>query len=446
MASFRDLYKNDVDFAALSLQSKDFAQYLKPNGQLDFNDSNAVRQLTISLLKQDFGLDVKLPEDRLCPPVPNRLNYILWLHDIVESTSKTSNIAEDTGKKVVGLDLGTGCCSIYPLLGCKTRSSWEFLATDIDENNTRTAQENVKRNQLESRIRVIKTDPKDDLFPLDKLEQKSLDFTMCNPPFYTSREEMAQSSESKSQQPSSVCTGADVEMVTKGGEVAFVTKMIDESLNLRDRIQWYTSMLGKLSSVSVLVEALIKHGNHNYAVTEFVQGSKTKRWALAWSWGDRRPSMSVARGIPGFPKHLLPFPADYNFTLPSEISIDNATKSIDKELESLRWFWKWDQSRSAGVGFAAENVWSRQARRKQMKLAGQDGSSSKVDSVPDEVALGVRVVAKLVRDQSGSSNENEVQIVIHWIQGMDSVLFESFCGMLKRKLESSKPHEAEKIG
>lgn len=114
---------------------------------------------------------------------------------------------------------------------------------------------------------------------------------MCNPPFYTSREEMAQSSESKSQQPSSVCTGADVEMVTKGGEVAFVTKMIDESLNLRDRIQWYTSMLGKLSSVSVLVEALIKHGNHNYAVTEFVQGSKTKRWALAWSWGDRRPSM-----------------------------------------------------------------------------------------------------------------------------------------------------------
>lgn len=155
---------------------------------------------------------------------------------------------------------------------------------------------------------------------------------------------------------------------------------------------------------------------------------------------------SVARGIPGFPKHLLPFPADYNFTLPSEISIDNATKSIDKELESLRWFWKWDQSRSAGVGFAAENVWSRQARRKQMKLAGQDGSSSKVDSVPDEVALGVRVVAKLVRDQSGSSNENEVQIVIHWIQGMDSVLFESFCGMLKRKLESSKPDEAEKIG
>jgi len=114
---------------------------------------------------------------------------------------------------------------------------------------------------------------------------------MCNPPFYTSREEMLQLSENKAQEPSSVCTGADVEMVAPGGEVAFVARMIEESLYLRTQIQWYTSMLGKLSSVSALVEKLMKHGNQNYAVTEFVQGSKTKRWALAWSWGDRRPSM-----------------------------------------------------------------------------------------------------------------------------------------------------------
>lgn len=87
------------------------------------------------------------------------------------------------------------------------------------------------------------------------------------------------------------CTGTEVEMVTRGGEVAFVKQMIDESLQLRDRIQWYTSMLGKLSSINVLVETLIKHGVTNFAVTEFEQGSKTKRWAVAWSWGDRRPAM-----------------------------------------------------------------------------------------------------------------------------------------------------------
>lgn len=80
-------------------------------------------------------------------------------------------------------------------------------------------------------------------------------------------------------------------MVTAGGEIAFVTRMIEESVRLRDQVTWYTTMLGKLSSVSAIVEKLIERGNHNYAVTGFVQGSKTRRWAVGWSWTDLRPAM-----------------------------------------------------------------------------------------------------------------------------------------------------------
>lgn len=218
-------------------------------------------------------------------------------------------------------------------------------------------------------------------------------------------------------------------MVTPGGEVAFVKRMIEESLHLRTKVQWYTSMLGKLSSVADLVETLIKYGNSNYAVTEFVQGSKTKRWALAWSWGDRRPEMSVARGIPGFPKQLLPFPSDYSFALLS-VSIDTACAVLNTEMDSLPWYWTWDRNASAGVGYAAENVWSRQARRK-MKMTGVEGM--KLESVPKQVALGVRVQVKHVR---GRDEADEVQVLIRWVQGTDSVLFESFCGMVKRKLET----------
>jgi len=42
---------------------------------------------------------------------------------------------------------------------------------DIDENNVRTAEHNVKLNGLESRIQIVKTDPKGPLFPLDKFGQ-----------------------------------------------------------------------------------------------------------------------------------------------------------------------------------------------------------------------------------------------------------------------------------
>lgn len=78
-------------------------------------------------------------------------------------------------------------------------------------------------------------------------------------------------------------------MVTPGGEVAFVTRMIEESLTLKTRCQWYTSMLGKLSSVSVLVNRLQSAGVQNWAIKEFVQGGKTRRWAIAWSFRGLRP-------------------------------------------------------------------------------------------------------------------------------------------------------------
>ena len=79
-------------------------------------------------------------------------------------------------------------------------------------------------------------------------------------------------------------------MVTSGGEVAFVSRMIDESKVLKERCQWYTSMLGKYSSVEIIVGNLRGAGVDNWTVKDLVQGSKTRRWVVAWSWGIMRPS------------------------------------------------------------------------------------------------------------------------------------------------------------
>lgn len=95
-------------------------------------------------------------------------------------------------------------------------------------------------------------------------------------------------------------------MITSGGELAFVTRMIEESRVLDDQVLWYTTMLGKLSSVTSIVETLIAQHNHNYAVTEFVQGSKTRRWAVAWSWTDMRPAMVPCPSLPSPSLPLLP--------------------------------------------------------------------------------------------------------------------------------------------
>ncbi|GFG03467.1 putative methyltransferase-like protein C27D7.08c [Aspergillus lentulus] len=427
MRAARNIYKDDVDFTSLALQSPAFAKYVKPNGQLDFSDPDAVRQLTKSLLKRDFNLNVEIPENRLCPPVPNRLNYIQWLQDLLDTTGDQYRDDYDPDRFVLGLDIGTGCCSIYPLLGCMTRPLWDFVATDIDDENVRNARENVINNELGGRIRVFKTEPKDDLIPLDtKLDVQRLDFTMCNPPFYASREEMVASAETKERPPFSACTGAEVEMVTEGGEIAFVYRMIEESLRLRERVVWYTSMLGKLSSVSVIVEKLMEHGNNNYAVTEFVQGSKTRRWAVAWSWTDLRPSMNVARGIPGFPKHLLPFPSEFMFEIMNQ-SIDDIGDKIDKEICSLRIHWIWRKNLATGVGFAMENVWSRQARR---KLQNSARAADMMEIDDSAAALGFKIQLKQDR-----LDEKCVRVVVRWLKGLDSVLFESFCGMLKRKVE-----------
>ncbi|KAG5913814.1 hypothetical protein E4U53_004764, partial [Claviceps sorghi] len=119
---FRNLYAKPTDFQRLARLDPDFAAVVKGR-DLDFRDPAAVMQLTKTLLRLDFGIKIHLPDDRLCPPVPNRHNYILWLKDLLDTSSY-----DGPGQKRTGLDIGTGASCIYPLLGCVQRP-WSFVAT-----------------------------------------------------------------------------------------------------------------------------------------------------------------------------------------------------------------------------------------------------------------------------------------------------------------------------
>ena len=280
------------------------------------------------------------------------------------------------------------------------------------------------------------------------LHDCSIDFTICNPPFYSSTSDLLSSAAAKARPPHSACTGADVEMVTPGGEVAFVSRMIDESKGLKNRCQWYTSMLGKYSSVEIIVENLRGAGIDNWAVKDLVQGNKTRRWAIAWSWESMRPSQvsatflgedvvvhqltgvtkDAARDTSTLPKHLLPFPSESPFSV--ETSIENCSQRLNDTLHALELRWQYRPIMATGVGFANRNVWSRAARRKQQHSPTDPTNKDHAMNDNDEnggPTLGFKI-------QLRKGHEAGTEVMVRWLQGRDSVLFESFCGMVKRQL------------
>lgn len=113
---------------------------------------------------------------------------------------------------------------------------------------------------------------------------------MCNPPFYESKQDMAHSLLRKTLKPNAVCTGAEVEIITEGGELAFARKILNESCMLKGRVQWYTIMFGKLESLVPFVESLKKSGCVNWCLGVLAPGQLTKRWVVGWSWMGFRPS------------------------------------------------------------------------------------------------------------------------------------------------------------
>ena len=124
----RNPYKTKKpNFKELAIKYPEFREKVTQNlsGKviLDFKDPDALRALTVALLRDDFDLKVNLPIDRLIPTVPQRLNYILWLEDIF-----------DQAKDLNGIDIGSYTCTMFSvhsivvflLLQLKLQDVWKI--------------------------------------------------------------------------------------------------------------------------------------------------------------------------------------------------------------------------------------------------------------------------------------------------------------------------------
>ncbi|CAA7399658.1 unnamed protein product [Spirodela intermedia] len=272
---------------------------------IDWTDFDATRELTRVLLQHDHGVQWWIPDGQLCPTVPNRSNYIHWIEDLLSSGIIPKRNNDDPDAKVRGFDIGTGANCIYPLLGASLLG-WSFVAADVTDVALEWARKNVQDNPhlshlIEIRnanggscsnelrtgsegIADMKVEAPEDCYCGPPIlvgvvrEGEEFDFCMCNPPFFGSIEEAGLN-------PKTSCGGTPEEMVCPGGERAFITRIIEDSLALKHRFRkaWFTSMIGRKVNLKFLVSKLREVGVSIVKTTEFVQG-RTARWGLAWSF------------------------------------------------------------------------------------------------------------------------------------------------------------------
>ena len=102
----RNIYRNSPpDFKILAEKYDYFREIAKETKVghfiVNFKDPESLRALTCALLENDFDLKLSIPLDRLIPTVPLRLNYILWIEDLLACLSDTQRHAI-----VRGFDIG----------------------------------------------------------------------------------------------------------------------------------------------------------------------------------------------------------------------------------------------------------------------------------------------------------------------------------------------------
>jgi 23S rRNA A1618 N6-methylase RlmF len=238
-------FRHRPDFAALAAQFGDFAALTTTDSKgrvhVDWKDAAASAALTRALLCADYGLQWELPRGFLCPPVPQRANYIHWIEDLlagpIETAVKPAS-AVSIPAVATGLDIGVGASGIYPLLALSLHPAWKMIGTEINPEALASARANVERNGLCPKIdlRLVSTDGG---VLVDAINDQDgvIDFCMCNPPFFAAEDDAHKASHYRASEANLL------ELVTPGGERAFVHRIIADSKTLQGRVRWYTTMV-----------------------------------------------------------------------------------------------------------------------------------------------------------------------------------------------------------
>jgi 23S rRNA (adenine1618-N6)-methyltransferase len=287
----RNPHRGRYDFKQLVKASPELAAFVSPNAygdeSIDFADPAAVKALNRALLIEGYGIKGwDIPAQYLCPPIPGRADYLHYLADLL---AEGRGGIVPVGESVHVLDIGTGANCIYPLIGHRSYG-WRFVGSDIDPKAIANAQQILDANTgLNDAIELRLQTSRQAIFKGVVLPDERFDITMCNPPFHASLSESLAGTQRKwknlgreaAKNPALNFGGQGAELWCKGGEEAFVCRMIEESAGVN--CMWFTTLISKSASLPGVYRALKKAGVADSRTIEMAQGQKKSR-IVAWTF------------------------------------------------------------------------------------------------------------------------------------------------------------------
>ncbi|TXR54200.1 23S rRNA (adenine(1618)-N(6))-methyltransferase RlmF [Reinekea thalattae] len=297
----RNLHQGRYDMDMLVATHKELAPFLtvNPKGEktIDFSNPVAVLELNRALLKHYYRIDYwQIPPGYLCPPIPGRSDYVHYAADLILQSANKKNFK---GLNVRVLDIGTGANLIYPIVASQLYG-WHVVASEVDPQSIECAATIVANNDdLASRVQLRSQSDPASIFAGVIQGDDYFQLTLCNPPFFKSKDEAAKARQRKNNnlarnaqgrgqrdqldKASGNFGGSASELYCQGGELKFVSNMISESVNFAQQVGWFSSLISNGKHVSTLIKQLQKAGAVEHQVIEMSQGQKNSR-LLAWTF------------------------------------------------------------------------------------------------------------------------------------------------------------------
>jgi 23S rRNA (adenine1618-N6)-methyltransferase len=298
----RNRFREGYDFPRLSAGSPRLKRFVAANAygdlSIDYANPDAVKALNQALLKDAYGIETwDLPPGYLCPPIPGRSDYLHHLADL----PGIAGVMASGRRPIVVLDVGTGANCIYPLIGA-SEYGWRFVGSEVDPVALRWARKLVAANPVVADL--IECRPqKSPLAYFDGVAKagERFDLSMCNPPFHASAAAAAEGNRRKrrnlgrieSTAPALNFGGQAGELWCKGGELAFIGRMVAESAERPRLCGWFTTLVSKSAHLAPLVRSLERVKALDVRTLEMSHGQK-KSSILAWTF-TRAPAAPQGR-------------------------------------------------------------------------------------------------------------------------------------------------------